>query len=367
MTDDLLKAIDESDVASARKKLRTLLSSGMQPPEVHEDLYAAAQRVLNPPFINPHLPKMYRIWRELSPYLPGDDLPGFVELEVVEYARRPKLPDLGRKGPLPCTGSFEDMESAIRSKDLEKTVTLMAAMLCQVGQVAFARRLIMLGSGYLDTTLGHSVSCTAFILLELTDRRGQNPWPALTVLADYFCKGRFCDMPPIESRAKAENAGNGDMARSVSGRGIVNLHHTITRYAIDRVRPFISEEEHNHLLQKWRLFMGDKSAGELPAGTDQRKKPDYDSFLESYRSLDTEAVVTSLSGLIPVPEGRDLLGRFLAKALCDTYNGNYNPHYVTGLGSALWAVNRFRETPVVAEGALRQYVDYLFEDRKHAK
>ncbi len=225
----------------------------------------------------------------------------------------------------------------------------------------------MLGSGYLDNTLGHSISCTAFILLELLDRADRDPWPALTVLADYFCKGRFCDMPPVESRAKEENAGNGDIVLSVSGRGIVNLHHTITRYAIDRVRPLIAEEEHNHLLQKWRLFMGDKSAGALPAGTYQRGKPDYDSFLESYRSQDTEAVVAALAALIPVPEGRNILGGFLVKALCDTYNGNYDPHYVTGLGSALWAINRFRETPVIAVGALRQYVDYLFEGLKQTK
>jgi hypothetical protein len=133
------------------------------------------------------------------------------------------------------------------------------------------------------------------------------------------------------------------------------------------MRPLISEKEHGHLLQKWRLFLGAKSAGEFPEREHEQGKPDYDNFMESYRSLDTEAVVTSLAGLLPVPEGRDLLGRFLVKALCDTYNGSYNPHYVTGLGSTLWAINRFRETPVIAVGALRQYVDYLFEDRKHAK
>ena len=47
---------------------------------------------------------------------------------------------------------------------------LMLAFLEQLGNVELARRLLLLGSGYLNRSLGHSISCTAFILLEMIER-----------------------------------------------------------------------------------------------------------------------------------------------------------------------------------------------------
>jgi hypothetical protein len=43
--------------------------------EIHLGLFPVVQQVLNPPFINPHLPKMYRIYRQLLPYLEPDEIP----------------------------------------------------------------------------------------------------------------------------------------------------------------------------------------------------------------------------------------------------------------------------------------------------
>ena len=39
--------------------------------------------------------------------------------------------------------------------------------------------------------------------------------------------------------------------------------------------------------------------------------------------------------------------------------GNYNPHHLTGLGSARWVVDRYRDSPI-ALNALRQYLNYFF-------
>jgi hypothetical protein len=66
--------------------------------------------------------------------------------------------------------SFTDIEAAIKEDDPGKTSHLMAAFLQQKGGKEFARRLLLLGSGYLNNSLGHSVSCTALILLEMIEQ-----------------------------------------------------------------------------------------------------------------------------------------------------------------------------------------------------
>jgi len=50
----------------------------------------------------------------------------------------------------------------------------MSAFCDQKGRTEFARRLLLLGSGYLKVSLGHSLSCTAFILLEMLQRRDRD-------------------------------------------------------------------------------------------------------------------------------------------------------------------------------------------------
>jgi hypothetical protein len=58
--------------------------------------------------------------------------------------------------------------------------------------------------------------------------------------------------------------------------------------------------------------------------------------------------------------GRQQLGRFLIKGVCDKYQGNYNPHYLTGLGSALWVIDQYWNQPPIATNALYQYLDFFF-------
>jgi hypothetical protein len=68
--------------------------------------------------------------------------------------------------------------------------------------------------------------------------------------------------------------------------------------------------------------------------------------------------------MITSSQGRAEVGRFLIKSLCDHYQGSYNPHYLTGLGSALWVADRcWKQAPVVVN-AFIQYVDFLFDGLK---
>jgi hypothetical protein len=363
----LLDAIETSDVEGASKLLAKSLSQGVDPWKIHLSLFPVAQRVLNPPFINPHLPKMYRICRELAPYLAEGKVSGLVTLEVTEYARRPKTGKIPRAVPLNAPVAFKDIEIGIRENDPGKVAALMATFLDQKGGTEFARRVLLLGSGYLNNSLGHSLSCTAFILLEMLERADQDPWPALSGLADYFCKGKFYITPGLKkSISSSENQNlNRFMLRAVSGRGIANLHHPITRYAIERVRNYLNQEEYGHMVSAWVEFMGDKGEEEVHF-TDIKPESmeEYDRFYERFSKLDAKRLVASLREMFSTEEGRHKIGRFLLQGLCDRYQGDYNPHYLTGLGSALWVVDQYRHEPAIGVNALFQYLDFFFSGLK---
>jgi hypothetical protein len=366
MADDILQAVEASDAGRASTQFKKKLEKGVEAWDIHLSLFPAAQRVLNPPFINPHLPKMYRIYRDFIPYIMKEDIPPLVQLEITEYAKRPKLEKLPKGTLLTSSVSFGEVESVIRKQDLEKTATLMATFYSQKGGTEFSRRLLLLGSGFLDDSLGHSISCTAFILLEMIERVEQDPWPAMTTLADYFCKGRFHTTPGLQ---KPDPFPSGEaikhhLPRAVSGRGIVNLHHTITLYAIERIRQFFSQEEYDHLIQAWIAFMGDKKADQVLDHPRTDPPKDYKQFFEAFSKLDARSTVALLRGLIVSGEGRRQLGRFLIRGVTDLYQGNYNPHYLTGLGSVLWVVEKYwNQTPVVVN-ALFQYLDFFFKGIK---
>ena len=367
MADDLLQALEASDATQANELFMEEIAKGGDAWEIHLSLFPLVQRVLNPPFINPHLPKMYRIYRELIPYLNKDEIPALIRLEVTEYARRPKLEKLPKANLLTSTVSFSDVESAIREQDWEKATVLMATFYAQAGGTELARRLLLLGSGYLNDSLGHSVSCTAFILLEMLERTDQDPWPALATLTDYFCKGGFHATLALRRTPAfpSNEVFDQHLLRATSGRGIVNLHHTITNYAMERVRHFFTKEEYNHMIGAWIAFMEDKKS-KLVVLDSPKVEPsaDYVLFYETFSRLEAKSVVTSIGEMIASPQGRGEIGRFLIKGLCDHYQGNYNPHYLTGLGSALWVVDQYWKQPPIVINALYQYVDFLFDSLK---
>jgi hypothetical protein len=367
MKEDLLQALQASDVTQVNGLFLKEMNRGSDAWEIHQSLFPVVQRVLNPPFINPHLPKMYRIYRELRPYLRGDEVPALIRLEVLEYARRPKREELPKTKPATSPVSFRDIESAIREQDWEKTTVRMAAFYEQAGGVELARRLLFLGSGYLSSSLGHSVSCTAFILLEMLDRTDQDPWPALATLADYFCKGGFHTTPALRKTPpfSSNEVFDQHFLRAASGRGIVNLHHTITIYAMEQVRLLFNEEEYNHMIGAWVALMEDKKAKMVVLDNPKAAPPgDYSHFYEKFSKLDVKSVVSWIREAILSPQGRLEAGRFLIKGLCDKYTGDYNPHYLTGLGSALWAANRYWKQAPIIINVFYQYVDFLFESLK---
>jgi hypothetical protein len=364
---NILEAIEASDGAGAEKLLMVAVGRGTDPWQIHFSLFPVAQRVLNPPFINPHLPKMYAICRELVAYLEKDRVSSFVALEIREYARRAKMEKIPGAHPSGSTVSFTEIESAIREKDTAKAATLMAAFFNQKGGPEFARRLLLLGSGYLKVSLGHSLSCTAFILLEMLHRRDQDPWPALCALANYFCQGRFHTTPAIETSPpfSPETDLESYLSRASSGRGFTNLHHTITGYAVARVREFFTPAEENHLWRAWMEFLGNKKEEKVTLeGGEPGDSGDYDRFYAAFSAGKANSLAASFRNKIASEEGRRRIGRFLIQGLCDQYQGSYDPHFLTGLGSSLWILGRYGSNQPLATQALIQYMDFYFSNMK---
>jgi len=363
----LLEAVEASDVDSALEICARMVSQGVDPWKIHLSLFPAVQRVQNPPFINPHLPKAYGICRELMPYLSEGRTGAFLSLEIREYTRRPKMEKIPRVNRLSSPVGFKDIETAIRANDSEKTAALMAAFLSQESGAEFARRLLLLGSGYLTGSLGHSVSCTAYILSEMLERTDVDPWPALSALALYFCNGRFSTTPALKkSNPFMEQQASGHpMLRATSGRGFVPLHQTITRYAVERVRRFLGQEDYNHMVKAWIDFLGDKGEEKVSLeGASSEPAKEYDQFYERFSTLKAKPVVASLIGMIGSQEGREKIKRFLVQGVCDKYQGAYDPHYLTGLGSALWVLDQYWQEARLVTNGLVQYLDFFFSGIK---
>jgi len=367
LKEDFLQALETPDVVGAAERFRQEMRRGRDPWEIHLSLFPVVMRVLNPPFMNAHLPKMYSIYRDLTPYLKREEIPALIQLEINEYARRPLREKLDRANPLTSPISFGDIESAIRQQDWEKTTTLMATFYEQKGGEELARRFLLLGSGYVKDSLGHSVSVSAFILLEMMERKDQDPWSVLSTLSYYFCQAKFDTTPSLLKPAEDIGGRTYDhqMMRATSGPGIINLHHSITRYAIERVSRLFTEDEYRHMISSWTALMGNKKE-EDRVFQDAGVEPvtDYNQFLEVFSKDDAKSTVAALKGMIPSKEGRQQLGRFLIRGLCDRYQGRYDPHFLTGLGSALWVVEQYWNQATIALNALFQYLDFYFENLK---
>jgi hypothetical protein len=194
-----------------------------------------------------------------------------------------------------------------------------------------------------------------------------DPWPALTTLANFFCKAQF---HTTRSLRKSKDLHQDEslyhpMLKATRGLGILKMHNTITRYAMDRTRHLFSEEEYDHLIGAWIAFM-EKEGEEQVVLESHEMDPvlDYTRFYEIFSRGEARPVVAALSGMISSKEGRQQLGRFLIKGLCDQYPGRYDPHCLTGLGSALWAIERYWNQSPIPLHALSQYVDFYFDSVK---
>ena len=121
------QAVAAGNLSAAERQLNNMLAGGADAWQIHLSLFAVVQRVLNPPYINPHLPKMYAICRYFVPYLTSDEISALVRLEISEYTRRPKLEELPQIKSFSSAVSFKDCEVAIGEQDWEKTTVLLAA------------------------------------------------------------------------------------------------------------------------------------------------------------------------------------------------------------------------------------------------
>ena len=119
------------------------------------------------------------------------------------------------------------------------------------------------------------------------------------------------------------------------------------------------------MIGAWIGFMGDKKLELIMLDSLKTDlQGDYNRFYETFSTLDAKSVVAPMGEMIASPQGRGRLGRFLIKGLCDHYRGNYNPHYLTGLGSALWVADQYWKQPPIVMNTFYQYVDFLFDSLK---
>ncbi len=355
---ELAHAVGTSDTATIIS-LKEAIKTYPDPWEIHLALYPTVARVLNPPFINPHLPKMYHICRDFLPYLTKEGLSSLVYLELLEFARRAKLEEVPPPAPTHARVVFEDIERTIADRDRNGAALLLASFLAKEGWNKLCQRLLMLGSGYLSHSLGHSVSCPAFILLELLERSDGDPWPVLLLLADYFCKGGFNTTPPLHERSTEPFKES--LSRAVTGTGFVDLHHTISVYSIERVSSFFSPVEYGHLIAAWRTFLGDKEATQ-PSFRPSGRIDDYGEFLSILTRRDAGFVIERVGGMLDSPEDRSRLCSFLVTGVCDLYQGDYDPHYLTGLGALFWVINTFYDDTPLVRNALYQYLGFYLKN-----
>lgn len=175
----------------------------------------------------------------------------------------------------------------------------------------------------------------------------------------------FYSTPPLNPEPITEEEVKEHLLRATSGRGIVNLHHTITLYAIERVASFFTPDEYNHLIRSWITFMGDKGAEPVTVSDSSADSPeDYKKFFSIFSDLDARSALAALIAMRGSVAGPSRIGRYIIKAVCDKYQGHYNPHYLTGLGSALWVLDLFPDQDQIVSNALYQYLDYYFTDLK---
>jgi len=114
----------------------------------------------------------------------------------------------------------------------------------------------------------------------------------------------------------------------------------------------------------WIDFLGRKDPEPPPLITPHHTN--YDSFTDYVRNgKGPEALSTAMGMLCPAegPQVSAGLGGYLIGAVCDLYSGDYDPHFLTGLGSALWVADSNRHRPDIASNALRQYLNYFISAR----
>ncbi len=119
------------------------------------------------------------------------------------------------------------------------------------------------------------------------------------------------------------------------------------------------------MVEAWKEFMGNKRTAETVWGAEEMGQVvDYAGFYKIFRKLNPQSSTNHLRRFLLEPEARQKLSYFLIKGICDLYQNDYNPHYVTGLGSAQWIVGRYWDQAPIASNGLFQYLDFFFSGLK---
>jgi len=115
------------------------------------------------------------------------------------------------------------------------------------------------------------------------------------------------------------------------------------------------------MIDAWIRFLGDKREEEVTLkGAETGVLDHYDQFYKVFSELKARPLTASLRKMPISEENRNKLGNFLIQALCDKYQRNYDPHYVTGMGAILWVQEQYSMDTQVATNALYQYLDFFF-------
>ena len=113
-----------------------------------------------------------------------------------------------------------------------------------------------------------------------------------------------------------------NLLRATSGLGIVNLHHSITWYSIERVRKLLTPEDYAHMVNAWVQFLGDKREEKVTLKEGEvQVVEDYDRFYKIFSEMKPGPVTASSIRIVTSEAGRNKLGRFLIQAVCDQYQG----------------------------------------------
>ncbi len=345
----------DGELVEAQESLNKRLESEL-PLKIHGEIYPIAQVALNPPFINPHMPKMYRICGGFYQSLGVEDAERLLRVEVNEYSRREKMKEVRRpEGPREA-GSLKE---AIRGGDVEETAAAMDTINRKNGSGALGAQLLRLGSGYLDGSLGHAVSCTSFILQELGDRGPSSCWPSISVLADYFCKGGYAEEDETGTVTEREETIGENILRAVSDTGIASLHDTLTIFAIAKSRPNLDDSTYFRLVGSWIRYLGDKRAEPFRVKRSSGEgRLEFGEFEDLFLAGDVEKLVTRASAMLTGEEGVALLSDYLLRGVIRNQGNRADPHVFTGLGSIRWVIGTHWDSPDVKPTALYQYLDY---------
>ena len=134
----------------------------------------------------------------------------------------------------------------------------------------------------------------------------------------------------------------------------------------ERVRHLLSNKEYLHMLSSWTRWMGSKQADSVavlraPAATT------YEEFREAVAVGDAQKAISTLVALLPLesgPSASNKIGHYLTNAVCDLYLGDYDPHFLNGLGSLLWIAEYYSEDPEIVAHAIGQYLRYFMNGRR---